>query len=486
MSISPVGDDLRIGWAQADLTPTRPVLVCGQFHARLSEGVHDGLTATALVLDGGRDHAVLVSCDLAVIPDELRDAIRSRLAGRAPGLEAAKVVVNATHTHTGPELRMPKPGAAHASGDLGVDLPAMPVEEYLAFAAERIAEAVAGAWSRRAAGAAAFGLGQAVVGRNRRWVDVDGKTSMYGKTDVPGFSHIEGYEDHSINLLATYDPQGKLTGLVVNVPCPSQVSESEFFISADYWHETRQLLRQRLGAGLFILPQCSAAGDQSPHLLFEKRGAARMLALAGRTARQEIAHRIAAAVEDVLASLADRTDAAAPLRHHAETLQLPMTELTEADARAALQEAANCRRLYEQEKQALDADPRLRDQPRWYRRITELHRRMQWHQGVAERFRRQKDRPTFPAEIHVIRLGDLVFATNPFEYYLDFGIYIKARSTAMQTFLIQLAGGGSYLPSRRSLAGGAYGSVPASNPVGPDAGRQLAERTIEAIQQLWT
>jgi hypothetical protein len=316
-------------------------------------------------------------------------------------------------------------------------------------------------------------------------VDVSGKTTMYSKADMPGFSHIEGYEDHSVNLLATYDRQGKLTGLVVNVPCPSQVSESEFFISADYWHETRQLLRGRLGEGLFVLPQCSAAGDQSPHLLFGKQAAARMLALTGRTARQEIAHRIAAAVEEILRALANRRDAAMPLKHHVETLRLPMTELTEEDARAALQEAASWRQRYEQEKRTLDGDPRLRDQPRWYRRITELHRRMQWHQGVAERFRRQKDRPGWPAEIHVIRLGDMAFATNPFEYYLDFGTCIKAASKAVQTFLVQLAGAGTYLPSRRSLAGGGYGSVPASNPVGPDAGRQLADRTIEVIQQLW-
>jgi hypothetical protein len=28
--------------------------------------------------------------------------------------------------------------------------------------------------------------------------------------------------------------------------------------------------------------------------------------------------------------------------------------------------------------------------------------------------------------IHGVRIGDVVFATNPFEYYLDYGIMIKA------------------------------------------------------------
>ena len=108
---------------------------------------------------------------------------------------------------------------------------------------------------------------------------------MYGDTDTPTFSHIEGYEDHSLNVLATWDERGACTGLVVNVPCTAQVSEGEFALSADFWHDARLELRKRLGTGLFVLAQCSAAGDQSPHLLFEKRPARRMLALAGRTQR---------------------------------------------------------------------------------------------------------------------------------------------------------------------------------------------------------
>ena len=98
----------------------------------------------------------------------------------------------------------------------------------------------------------AFGLGQAVIGHNRRWVDVGGQATTYGNTNSPDFSHIEGGEDHSVNVMATDNQGGALTGLVVNVPCPSQVSESEYTLSADYWHETRLELRARLGSGLHV------------------------------------------------------------------------------------------------------------------------------------------------------------------------------------------------------------------------------------------
>lgn len=79
----------------------------------------------------------------------------------------------------------------------------------------------------------------------------------------------------------------------------------------------------------------------------------------------------------------------------------------------------------------------------------------------------------------------MVIASNPFEYYLDYGIQIKARSPATQTFLVQLAGAGSYVPSQRSVEGGGYGSVPASNDFGVEAGEILREETLGAIDSLF-
>ena len=474
---------VKIGWSQADITPDRPVLIAGQFHARVSEGVMDPVTATALALDGGESRAVLVSCDLVGTPDGFRDAVRAHVkCDVAPDA----IVLNGTHTHTAPEVRPPDSLGGHTSCGPGVELPAMPVQEYVDFAAARIARVVDEAWSSRTPGKVAFGLGHAVVGRNRRWVNLAGRATMYGDTNTPEFSHIEGYEDHSVNVLATYDEADALTGIVVNVPCPSQVDEGLFVLSADYWCETRRELRRRLGEKLFVLPQCSAAGDQSPHPLFEKRAAARMLELTGRTEREAIAHEIGDAVEETLRAVGRTASDSPVMRRHVEQLDLPVADLTEKDVRAALAEAETLRVQYEAEKAKLDAHPELRNQPRWYVPVTRAYRRMLWFRGVAGRYERQREKPTQPVELHVVRLGDVAFATNPFEYYLDFGIHIKCRSAAVQTFLVQLAGRGTYVPAERATRGGAYGAVPASNPFGPPAGRLLAERTVDIIARLWS
>ena len=88
-------------------------------------------------------------------------------------------------------------------------------------------------------------------------------------------------------------------------------------------------------------------------------------------------------------------------------------------------------------------------------------------------------------ELHVVRIGDVVFATNSFELFLDYGIRIKARSPAVQTFLVQLAGGGTYLPTARAVAGKGYGGGVYDNLVGPEGGQSLVEETVKLINELW-
>jgi hypothetical protein len=206
----------------------------------------------------------------------------------------------------------------------------MPAPEYREFAAQRIAEAVEQAWKGRKPGGVSFGLGRAVVGHNRLIAYANVHSRMYGKTDHPDFSHVEGYEDHSVNLLYTWDADRKLTGVVVNVACPSQVGAGSR-ISADFWHETRNELRSRLGKGLFVLPQCSAAGDQSPTVLVDKKAESRMQQLTGRSRRQEIAVRLADAVTSVLPIAETTIDFNLVFARHVEQVQITRRQLTEAD-----------------------------------------------------------------------------------------------------------------------------------------------------------
>jgi len=459
---------LLVGWASADVTPDQPVFLRGQFHARVSTHVQDPLTVTALALESAGDQAVMVSCDRCTIEEGLLDECREALRDAASDLDGAKVFAGATHTHTAPEAQprdWPDP-----------DKPVMDGPEYRPVLVQGIVFAVVEAWRGRRPGGVSWALGHAVVGHNRRTSYLDGEARMYGSTDDAQFAGMEGYEDHSADLLFTWTPAGDLTGVVVNLACPSQVTEGDLFVSADFWHETRVELRKRLGADLFVLPQCAPAGDQSPHLLLHQAGEARMRGLRGVTEREEIGLRIADAVERVLPYARADIRGAVPLRHEVRALGLTRRRITEA----ALEEAKRG------EAEDLARYERLRhESPDNYTAISGAFGHARWYSNVQERFRLQTEQPTYPVELHVVRLGDVAFATNPFELFLDFGLRMKARSRAVQTFCVQLVGSGTYVPTERAVTGKSYGAGAASNAVGPEGGQELVEATVTLLEELW-
>ena len=109
------------------------------------------------------------------------------------------------------------------------------------------------------------------------------------------------------------------------------------------------------------------------------------------------------------------------------------------------------------------------------------------NEAVIERFKAQDSQPAVAMELHALRLGDAAIVTNPFELYLDYGQRMKAQSRAEQTFLAQLANDYlGYLPTARAVARGGYGSLIINGMVGPEGGGLLVEKTVRAIDRLWS
>ncbi|MCK9266586.1 hypothetical protein M0P98_06885 [bacterium] len=482
---------IKIGWSQANITPDEKVFIAGQFHARVSEGIMDPITATVLAIESdnknSNNYAIMISCDLVTVSEELRDAVRTLVKSRIPTLDPNYIFMSATHTHTAPTSSAISYGLEEFSDIFDVMHPT----KYVEFASERIANAVVEAWEKREISGIAYGMDHAVVGRNRRLSYKDGTSKMYGKSNTEEFSHVEGYEDHSLFAMMTYNANKTLTGIIVNVNCPSQVSETLFMISADFWHETRQELRKRFGENVYILSQCAPGGDQSPHLLIGKRAEERMWRLKGRALEQnppraEIAEKIANAVDNIIPYAEKEIDWEPEFFHKQETINLPRRLISEEDVKAALEESDKKKEEYQRLLAEIKNNPEIQKQPRWYTKISSAYRLTQRGERVKTRFEEQKDSTDMPIQVHAIRIGETAFATNPFELYLDYGIRIQELSKAVQTFLIQKAGcKGVYLPSKRSIAGGGYGSVPASTDIGPEGGDKLVEWTVSTINDMF-
>ena len=100
---------LYAGASTTSITPDRPVALDGQLSTRISQGVESELTASALALES-RDgetvagQALLVACDLVAIREGVLEEVRAALAPRLPGFDVQKLILSATHTHTGPSL----------------------------------------------------------------------------------------------------------------------------------------------------------------------------------------------------------------------------------------------------------------------------------------------------------------------------------------------------------------------------------------------
>lgn len=452
--------ELHVGGSTVSITPQQPIALAGQMHTRISRTVDSPCTATALALesrDGNNvlDQAVLVSCDLVAIDTAVLSQVRNQVKGRVPGLDVQKIILSATHTHTAPvmtegDYEIPKDGV-------------MQPAEYAEFLATQVADTVAKAWESRRPGRVGWGLGHAVVAQNRRSIYADGRAQMYGPTARADFRGIEGGEDQGVEVLFFWDGDGKLFATAVNVACPAQEVEGGSAVNADFWHEIRESLRARHGKDLLVLGWTGAAGDQSPHLMYRQRAEERMRALRGLTRLQELSRRIVAAWDEAYEGARKEQHPDAVLAHKVATIDLPMRKVSES-------EAAEARSKVE----ALSKDPRNR-------------RLVVWHGDVVKRFERQQsghDNP-FRMELHVIRLGDVAIATNVFELFTEYGIQMKARSRALQTFLIQLAGPGTYLPTARAVRGGGYSAIVESDVVSPEGGQVLVDRTVELINSLW-
>ena len=111
---------------------------------------------------------------------------------------------------------------------------------------------------------------------------------------------------------------------------------------------------------------------------------------------------------------------------------------------------------------------------------------MHVHAGTIARFEVQKTQDIVPTEIHVLRLGDVAFATNPFELFLNYGNQIRARSKAAQTFLVQLSCGSlAYLPTKKAEDGSHYSAYVSSGSVGHIGGDQLVRKTLSEINGMF-
>lgn len=483
---------IQIGWSEVSITPSKPVILRGQLYFRVSAFVHDPIYATALAMENGEEQCIMVSLDaVGILPDHMKK-IQEAVDG-LEGIDAKKITISATHTHNSTQFI----GDVHRKtfenyiGEdviLRVEKPddMLTPEEAEAFFLEKITHLIITAWKNRKPGGISYAADYAVVGFNRRPVftlaDGDEESKMYGDCSQDSFLGFEGSVDHTIDIIYTWDQDRNLTGVLVDVPCPSQVYELHRFVSADYWAPARDRIRTKLG-NINVLSICGAAGDQNPLDLvrLSKINSKELIewnAQVGEVFRNInmkeecslIGDRIAEAVSRGYVKAKNYIQTEPVFKHISFTMQLPIRKVSEEDYKEALLIIKDTKSKFSSENRMTSADQVSLFEP----------------VGIVKRWELQQETEIFSFQANIVRIGNIAVATNPFELFVEYGFRIRARSKAEQVCICQLTNDiGGYLPTNAAIAGGSYSSKPASTTVGPIGGDELVERIIKEINDLW-
>lgn len=469
---------IKIGWAEADITPEKKGELYGQYYPRISKGIHSRISVTVMALDDGKDEqAIMISVDLTNFTRDFLDELRKSIKGKVPGLDVSKILMNAIHTHSAPAV---SPGRSWWEAS-------KKGESYRKFVIRQLGKAVVSAWASRKIGGVANVFDFASVGHCRRAVYLNETAEMYGDTSRDDFMGMEGNEDSTVEILLTFDDKKKATGAIVNVACPSQIMEATYFISSDFMGEVRRLLKEKFGPDFHTLCQISAAGCQSPRDLIRTKDdefwSERGVKIIGK--------RIFDAVMSAYEKNNGKINFKPELLHTVRELTLPKRKASYQEYVNALKELERLEKIKPEKKAFEDfckevkVNEKIAGRPGPY--DSKLHHfvLIKNAKAVLARYEEQQKEPDFTMELHTVKLGSIVFVTNPFELFLDFGLQMKSRSMAEQTFVIQLSCGSSaYLPTERAEQLGGYGGLIVNGVVGSDGGKLLVDETVKSINQL--
>ena len=242
----------RAGLARVNITPDGPIWLSGYASRnKASEGVYQELFAKALALEDSKGYrVVIVSIDLIGIPRALADEVAARVQ-KEHALERSRLLLNASHTHTGPVVRSNLITMWDLSqGDLDR------INGYGRDLADKLVKVTADALQDLAPAKLAFGEGKVSFAINRREPTPTGiKLGLNPKGPV----------DHAVPVIEVRAADGKLRGIVFGYACHNTTLGGDIYqVGGDYAGKAQAVLEEKhAGAAAMFLMLCG--GDANPN-----------------------------------------------------------------------------------------------------------------------------------------------------------------------------------------------------------------------------
>lgn len=242
----------KAGIARVIITPGQPIYLSGYANRKHpSDGVVHDLWAKALAIEdskGGR--VVLVTTDLIGLPRGISEQVGARVE-KEHGLDRSRLVLNSSHTHSGPLLMQ----NLNLMFDLTPDEQQV-VEDYSRKLADALVTVVGSALKDLSPANLSFGNGQASFAINRR--EPTPKGVRIGVNPA-------GPADPDVPVLKVTAPDGRLRAVLFGYACHNTTLGGDFYrINGDYAGFAQiEIEKAQPGATAMFLMLCGA--DQNPN-----------------------------------------------------------------------------------------------------------------------------------------------------------------------------------------------------------------------------
>jgi len=404
--------------------------------------MHDDLWCAALVLDDGSAKVALVALDLLEL-DYAVDAACREAVSRQTGLEPDSVLLNCSHTHSGPSTCV-------------LDALGAKDEEYVQQVPALVADAVAAAIDRLAPATIRYGEAPAAIGVNRRQLDADG-VAQFGK-------NREGLADDLMRVVEVRC-DGRTEAILFHHACHGTVLGGDNLLISGDWPgaAARVVGETHPGATPLFLQGCGGQinPDRETHGFEEVERIGRL------------------AAETVESALGDaREFDAGPLGFGLVSISLPVQDPPdEAGAEASVREAAAELKQAAQDGKHAYALRTLRTL------IERRSERLTWARG-------EKRCERIPFVVQGLKIGELAIVGLSGEVFYEFAQAIVERSPFGLTFALGYSNGcACYIPTAEAVGQGGYETdqsfywygVP---PIAPEAGDQMVDAAVKALNGL--
>jgi neutral ceramidase len=435
--------ELRIGAAATRITPDVSLPMAGYYSTRLVTGTHDDLFSKALVIESEGERAALVVCDLISLPRSVVVQARELIA-KQTGIPGDRVMISATHTHTGPVLNT---GSARAMTD---SAHGEAVRAYTAQLPERIAESVRQA-SRKLSNAriSAAVEKESNLSHNRRFFMRDGTVGWNAGKLNTNIIKAAGPIDPDVTVLCFNGARTNFATYVNFAMHPDTIGGTLW--SADYMGVLSRIIGEYRGTNFTTIFANGACGDIN-HV--DVNWAEPQKGFAEST-------RIGTILAGDVFKAFTRAQPVAPgkLRSRSELVKLDLAPLKPGDLELASNIVA-----------------RLNDKP-----APKFSEQVFAFKALDVAARRGEP---LEVEVQVIALGDdIAWVSLPGEIFVELGLAIKASSPFKHTLIAELANGSiGYIPTSRAYDEGNYEPISARCAKG--SGEKLWDTALKLLQEL--